>query len=86
MIKLTDKYYIKKDLHGWLLLEKTIAHKKDTKEPYEKFNSTFHANLQQIAQKVLHENSDVQGDLDDLKSAWFHCVNEIKNVLEGRCE
>jgi hypothetical protein len=86
MIKVTDKYHIKKDLHGWSLLEEVVGHRKETKEPYTKFNSTFHANLTQVCAKLLHECSDVSGDLSDLKSAWFYCLNEMTKVLEDKVD
>ena len=47
-------------------------------------NTSFHASIQQVAQKMLHEVSEgVEGDIGDLISAYHYCTNTIVKELEG---
>lgn len=85
MIKLNDRFSFKLDHHGYRLTETYATINPKTKEPTTATRDTFHANLEQLAAKIVFlSGEDVQGDLDDLKNAWFSCVQEIKKCLEGK--
>ena len=84
-IKINDKFSFEKSLHGFNLHTKYMAKRKDTGEEYEKYHTSFHSTLQQVAQKVLHEVSEgVEGDISDLISAYHYCTNTIVKELEDK--
>lgn len=84
MIKVNERFSFKKDYHGYRLTETYPTTNPKTKEPSISTRDTFHASLQQVASKILHESGDnVQGSIDDLISAWHHCTNTVANALKG---
>ena len=84
-IKINDKFSFEKSLNGFNLYTKYQAKRKDTEEEYEKYHTSFHANIEQVAQKVLHEVSEgVEGDIGDLINAYHYCTNTIVKELEVR--
>lgn len=85
MIKINDEFSFEQSLHGFNLYTKYTAKRKDTGDEYEKYHISFHANIEQVVKRVMHEVSDnVQGDLSDLISAYHYCTNTIVKGLEGK--
>lgn len=83
-IKINDKFSFEKSLHGFNLYTKYTAKRKETGEEYDKYHTSFHANIEQVVKKVMHEVSDnVQGDLSDLIGAYHYAVNTIVKELGG---
>jgi hypothetical protein len=84
MIKLNDRFSFEPYLHSWRLEETFETFNKKTQQYGVGKKSTYHANLQQLAEKVVFlSGENVSGDLDDLKAAWFTCVADIRRCLEG---
>ena len=84
MIKINNDFSFCIDHHGYRLVQTydTINHK--TKEPCRSEKTTYHPNLQALAEKIVFlSGENVSGDLDDLKAAWFSCVADIKKCLES---
>jgi len=85
MIKLNNDFSFCVDHHGYRLVQTydTVNHK--TKEPCRSEKTTYHPNLQSLAEKIVFlSGEDVRGDLDDLKAAWFSAVADIRKVLESK--
>lgn len=83
-IKINDKFSFEKVLHGYNLYTKYTAKRAKTNEEYDAYHTSFHPNIQQVVEKVMHEVSDnVQGDLGDLISVYHYAVNTIVKELEG---
>lgn len=85
MIKLNDSFSFKVDHHGYRLTQTYDTVNPKTKEPCKATVDTFHANLQQLAEKIVFlSGENVSGNLDDLKAAWFTCVADIRKALKEK--
>lgn len=84
MIKLNDDFSFCVDNHGYRLVQTYDTINVKTKEPCRSEKTTFHPNLQALAEKIVFlSGEDVSGGLDDLAAAWFTSVASIKGFLEG---
>lgn len=85
MIKLNNRFSFKTDNYGYRLTETYATINPKTKEPSTSTRDTFHPNLESLAAKVVFlSGEDVKGNIDDLKNAWFSCVQEIKKCMEEK--
>lgn len=83
-IKINNEWSFEKTLHGYNLYQRYTAKRKETGEVYDNYHTTFHANINQIASKLLHEaGEDVQGTVGDLLSAWQYMTNSVSDTLKA---
>lgn len=85
VIKLNDRFSFEPYLHSWRLEETFETFNKKTQQYGVGKKSTYHANLQQLTEKIIFlSGENVSGDIDDMLNSWHYCVAEIRKCLEGK--
>jgi hypothetical protein len=79
MIKLSDRFSIKRDKYQWVLTEST-----KTKEGKTREERTFHATLDQVASCMLHKGEEGCDSMGDLRTLYKQALNGVADMIKGR--
>lgn len=81
MIKIDDRFSIKRDKYQWHLQEHYCG-KTKSGLPKDQFKTTYHSNLSQVLSEIMDRRAGDCQDLSELRLALASFRSEVQNIVD----